>query len=325
MKNFRIATGGIVAALIYVFVAGLVAADAQSLPSTSRTVRKSPPAPSFEAVSVKPCKPTDTGGARGGGGLKPNSFTPGRLTLRCTTVADLVHIAYVSFAGGRFNPLSSVPVRGGPAWIHSDPYAVEATILGDPDRGTVGGPMLRALLEERFHLKIRRVTSQIPVYALTVAKSGLKMPRFREGTCVPVDLVKLVSQYPPAPLPALPAGLKYCPAARATMKGPNVTQEFHGTTVEAFIKFALRDMDRPVIDKTGLAGLFDIHLVFAPDETSDPTLRRGGTLEPDEPSDEPAGPSIFTALERQLGLKLIPAQGTSESLVVDQVERPSAN
>lgn len=295
-------------------------APASQPPTTAR--------PKFDVASIKPCRAEDIGGGRGGkgGGLKPNSFTPGRLALNCTTVADLIHLAYVSFASGRFNPLSSVPIEGGPAWINSELYTIEASAEGDPGPGTVGGPMLRELLEDRFHLKIRRETKEIPVYELTVAKGGLKMPRFKEGTCVPVDMVKFVAQYPPAgPLPAPPSGLKYCPGARSTMKGPNVTQDFQGSTLDTFIKFFLRDMDRPVIDKTGLTGLFDIHLVFAPDETSDPTLRRGGALEPNEPSDDPAGPSIFTALEQQLGLKLVPAKGTRELIVIDSVERPSEN
>jgi uncharacterized protein (TIGR03435 family) len=185
--------------------------------------------------------------------------------------------------------------------------------------------MLQTLLEDRFQLKIHRETREVPVYELTVAKGGLRMHRFKEGTCDPVDLVKFVSQYPPSPsLPDAPPGQKYC-RARGTMSGPNVTEDYQGTTLDAYIKFALRGLDRPVVDKTGLTGLFDIHLVYAPDETSSRTLRDGGQLEPDEPSNEPAGPSIFTALEQQLGLKIVPAKGSGELFVIDSVERPSEN
>ncbi len=104
-----------------------------------------------------------------------------------------------------------------------------------------------------------------------------------------------------------------------------MTENFEGSTLDEFCKFALRGMDRPVIDKTGLIGLFNIHLTYAPDESSDRTLRNHGTLEPDEPSDDPAGASIFTAIQQQLGLKLEAAKGPGSFLVIDSVQRPTEN
>ncbi len=244
--------------------------------------------PKFEVASIKPCK-ADTmpeGNGRGGG-MKPNSFSPGRLALSCTTVKDMVGIAYGSFASGRFDPFSSPSIEGGPAWINSDPYTIEAKAAGTPNEGTVAGVMLQTLLEDRFQLKIHRETRDVPVYELTVAKGGLKMPRFKEGSCAPIDVVKFVSQYPPSQsLPEAPAGLQYC-RQRGTMSGPNVTEDYQATTLDTFIKFALRRLDRRVVDKTGLTGLFEIRLTYAPDETS------GGQPEPDEHSNDPAGPSIL--------------------------------
>ena len=261
-----------------------------------------------------------------GGGLKPTSLTPGRVSLNCTTVKDLVHIAYVSFASGHFNPLSTVPIEGGPAWINSDLYAIEAKTEGipTPNAGTVGGAMLQTLLEDRFKLKIHREARGVPVYELTVAKGGLKMRRFQEGTCAPVDLVKWASNYPPLPsLPDPPPGLKHCPN-NAPLNGPNIVVDSQGMSFEDFRAFVLRYMDRPVVDKTGLTGRFDIRLEYLPDEASSSTIRDGGSFV-DGPSDVPPGPSIFTALEGQLGLKLAPGKGSSEFLVIDSVERPSEN
>ena len=276
--------------------------------------------PKFELASIKPCKADMVPQGRGGG-LKPTSLTPGRMSLNCTTVKDLVHIAYVSFANGHFNPLSSVPIEGGPGWINSDLYAIEAKTEGTPapNEGTVGGAMLQTLLEDRFNLKIRRETREVPVYELTVAKGGLKMQRFQEGTCAPVDLVKFVSQYPPAPsLPPAPPGLKRCPN-NAPLNGPNIVWASQGMSFEDFRIFVLRSMDRPVIDKTGLTGRFDVRLEYLPDAASSSTIRDGGSFN-DGPSDVPPGPSIFTALEQQLGLKLAPAKGSGEFLVIDSVE-----
>jgi uncharacterized protein (TIGR03435 family) len=86
-------------------------------------------------------------------------------------------------------------------------------------------------------------------------------------------------------------------------------------------------VDRPVIDKTGLTGLFDVHLEFAPDDAMSgpgPVLLNG-VDRPGVPSTDPTGPSIFTALQEQLGLKLSPAKGPVEVIVIDRAEKPSAN
>jgi uncharacterized protein (TIGR03435 family) len=86
-------------------------------------------------------------------------------------------------------------------------------------------------------------------------------------------------------------------------------------------------VDRPVIDKTGLAGRFDAHLEFAPDIPAPGTVLLNGAQVPDLPAPpiDPAGPSIFTALEEQLGLKLTRAKDPLEVIVIDHAERPSAN
>ena len=87
-------------------------------------------------------------------------------------------------------------------------------------------------------------------------------------------------------------------------------------SIDAFIKFFLSKLDRPVIDKTGLTGLFDFHLEYTPDQASTDGVAMPADL---------AGSSIFTAVQQQLGLKLTRAKGPGEYLVIDHVERPSAN
>jgi len=84
-----------------------------------------------------------------------------------------------------------------------------------------------------------------------------------------------------------------------------------GMKFDDFCKIFLGHLDRPVTNKTGITGRFDFHLEYARDGAA--------------PSDEPPGPSIFTAVQEQLGLKLTPAKGPGEFIVIDHVERPSEN
>jgi uncharacterized protein (TIGR03435 family) len=225
-------------------------------------------------------------------------------------------------------------VEGGPAWIHSARYQIEAKADGPQSQGMMQGPMLQALLEDRFKLKIRREARDVPAYALRVAKGGPKLHPFQEGSCTPLDL-KILEQFPPTRFPELPPGESYCGGAdpdggrwvfaTGRMKGPNVTLEARALSIDEFIKHSLgHNLDRPVINQTGIAGRFDYHLEFAPDETvAEP--RDDGPGAPGATPSEAAGPSIFTALQRQLGLKLEPARARGEFLVIERVERPSGN
>jgi uncharacterized protein (TIGR03435 family) len=131
--------------------------------------------PKFEVVSVKPCKAGDGGGG-GRKGASDGSPSPGRLELTCRTVIDLVQIAYIQYADGKLKPPGRhVPISGGPPWIDSGRYSIDAKAEGIPGQNVMRGPMLQALLEDRFQLKIHRETREVPVYALTVAKGGLKL------------------------------------------------------------------------------------------------------------------------------------------------------
>lgn len=266
------------------------------------------PQAKFEVAAIKPCKSEVVPeGARGGG---RESLSPGRLNLECRTVKGLIQMAYVLFANGHVNPRALVPVEGGAAWINSERYTIDAKTEGTPSHGTMHGPMLQALLEDRFHLQIHRETREIPVYLLTVAKGGLKLKPFQPGSCTPIDFDFFFSKFPPPDLPELPAGQKYC-LNRGTSKGLNNLVEAEGMSLDAFAQAYLGGLDRPVINKTGIAGLFDFRLEFAPDEAA---------------SDDPAGaPSMFTALQQQLGLRLETGKGPGEFLVIDRVERPSGN
>ena len=217
----------------------------------------------------------------------------------------LIRQAYLNFAGGHMNPRNTTPVDGGPSWVNSDRYQISAKAEGTPGMEMMRGPMLQALLEDRFKLKIRREIREVPVYALTVTKSGPKLNPFTEGSCTPLPVT--------FPVPAPEPGQRFCKAMVA-LRPPAVNVE---GTLAAFSKLLNLVLDRPVIDRTGITGKFDIHLEFTPD-SSTPRLAA--------PSDEAAAaPFIFTAIQEQLGLKLVPAKGPGEFLVIDHVERPSGN
>ena len=285
-----------------------ILASAQSAAQSGLATR-----PKFVVASIKPCRdgsfaPNKKGGRGGGGDL-----SPGTLHLDCSTVMDLITGAYVLFANGHVNPRSRVPVEGGPAWINSVRYQIDAKADGARGQGMMRGPMLQTLLEDRFKLKMHHESREVPVYALTVAKGGLKLHSFQEGSCIPRDFTVL-EQFPPQPFPELPPGQKYC-GIGGTEKGANVTLDATAMSIDNFIKYSLPGLDRPVVNKTGITGLFDFHLEFAPDQVQ-------GTG--DTPA-EVAGPSIFTALERQLGLKPELAKAPGDFLIIDHVERPSAN
>lgn len=254
----------------------------------------------FEVASIRP-------GCDGRGSRFPRP-APGRLNL-CQTLEAYIRSAYEWNKNGRttggWHTLDAddsrdAPILGGPRWINSDVYEIDAKAEGTPSMAIMMGPMLQALLEDRFKLKIRREPREIPVYALKVAKGGFKLKPLKEGSCATIE----------APL-GIPVPVR-CGVFIEPRRG---ALYFHGVSMDLFAMDL--SIDRPVIDRTGIAGIYDFRLDYTPDEVA-PTPP-GASL------DDPTGPSIFTAVEQQLGLKLEPAKGPGESLVIDHVERPSEN
>jgi uncharacterized protein (TIGR03435 family) len=207
----------------------------------------------------------------------------------------------IHFIGVRFKSLVSIAygvrpfqVIGGPGWIDTDGYEIDARPPIDSanpaDPATLSreqrkvGERLRGLLADRFRLTVHRETREQPVYALVVAKGGSKL---RE----PAD------------------------------KSQNFIRGGHGTIVGQSVGLRLlvlnlsNQLDRQVIDKTGLTGSYDFELKWTPDTGPDGSP---------PPSDTDA-PSLFTALSDQLGLRLESTKGPVEVWVIDGVQRPSLN
>jgi uncharacterized protein (TIGR03435 family) len=356
-KQFLLVAAG-TAALLSPFMIGIVmglghapVAHAQSSAQQSPTA----PTPKFDVASIKPCQPGDGPGRSGkgemgaSGPVNPNlpegvggvfRTNPGRLDVTCAGMLTLIGSAYVY----NDNPLLNNPrnardesekIQGVPKWALATRYTIHAE-TGDPvangstdsapGQGAVRppasmllyGPMLQRLLEDRFQLKIRRVQEQAPMYALTVAKGGLKVKPIQDGDCEPA----------PPGLGRKRKGVDdkpYCGSLGTLIHGPNRTLIAGGVTMQRFaLALAMQAMDRNVIDRTGISGSFLIRLEYAPDEN---TRCRGPVAfcAPDTNSDLPPGAAVFTALEQQLGLKLEPIKGPQEHLVVDRLERPSEN
>jgi bla regulator protein BlaR1 len=266
-------------------------------------------APKFEVVSIKPCQlppqmPGDMYPPRG-------NSSPGRLGTGCFPLLDehgmgLIRGAYAS------DPFT--PINGGPSWIHSAFYEIDARAEGNPSVRMMRGPMMQVLLEERFQLKIHHQTTEGPVYLLRVARGGPKLHSFTEGSCTPY------SAYPTSPLQP---GQEYCRSNISALSPASV--EAQGATLDGFSKLLLPVLHRPVIDKTGITGRFDMRVEFSREGTemaAMPLMRDGVPI----PASDPTGiPSIFTALQEQLGLRLEPAKGPVEVFVIDRIERPAEN
>jgi uncharacterized protein (TIGR03435 family) len=161
--------------------------------------------------------------------------------------------------------------------------------------------MMQTLLEDRFKLKIHRETREGPVYELALGKGSPKLKPLQDGSCTPAVIG--------GPLPLLPDGGQRC----KFMVSPRGKVDIEGGTLLMLASMLGMVLDRPVIDKTGTTRNFEIHLAFSPEDSAAP-----GAPAPD-------APGIFQAIQEQLGLRLVPAKGPVDVLVIDHIERPSEN
>jgi len=223
------------------------------------------------------------------------------------------------------------PIEKAPAWTSSDLYTIEARAEGAPGQPVMLGPMMQSLLEDRFHLKLHRETRSGPAYELTVAKGGSRLKN-NNGTCS-VDLPSAAVPRDPAtgrPVPGFSSGRVSPPSQPGVpcrlrlnlTNGPNQLFIASAITMDQFCSYLSRVTSHAIIDNTEVTGKFDIRLEYLPDRTTPgPTA----VDQPDGPADIQPGASLFTAVEQQLGLKLVPVKGTRQAIVIDHIERPSGN
>ncbi len=290
------------------------------------------PVPNWDVVSVKPCQgrasavPRGRGGAGGG---PPASFSPERMTLNCQPLIRYIQDAYLLFPNSQ-PPASrgvamSTPIEGLPDWASSERYLIEANSDTNATPEMMEGPMLQAILEVRFKLKLHHETREVPIYDLVVAKGGPKLTSFVEGSCVPSPRLPDIITVPPTRPPALPAGQRYC-SHGGGLTGPvptNVIIQADDVTMGEFCDgflVSVGEDDRHVVDKTGLTGKYSIHFEYAPTDASrQQKMVRGISV------GDPTAPDIFTAIQEQLGLKLAPGKGSGDFIVINHIEQPSPN
>jgi bla regulator protein BlaR1 len=288
----------------------------------------------FEVASIHNCDPMAVAPLREGGGLGITGPSPNRVIKNCVTVMSLLQDAYVIFDGGQNRSPRSIqmpPIEKAPAWVSSELYSIEAKAEGTPGQPAMLGPMMQSLLEDRFHLKLRRETRSGPAYELTVTKGGSKLKN-NDGTCS-VDVPSSAVSRDPATgssVSGFPAGRVSPPSEPGVpcrlmlnlRNGPNNLLVLSAGTLDGFCAYLSRVTGLPVIDKTELRGKFDLRLEFLPDQAT-PGAKAGDPSE--GPTDLQPGASLFTAVEQQLGLKLVPVKGTREVIVIDHIEKPSRN
>jgi uncharacterized protein (TIGR03435 family) len=259
--------------------------------------------PKFEAASVKPSTTTMFQMVR------PQ---PGRLTADASLKVIMLN-AY---------SLAPFQVQGLPAWAESDRYQIEAKAAGNATREQLF-LMLQSLLEDRFQLRVHRETKEMPVLELVAAKSGLKLPRPQEGSCTPspTDAPTPVAGGRMQPPSAGPPPKPYCGNMVVRLAAEGAQMAGGQVRMAELARMLSMAMGRAVIDRTGYTDSFDAQVDFLPDQST-------SSLPPPPPGSPPLDnpkPSITTAIQEQLGLRLQSGKGPVDLLVVDRVERPSAN
>ena len=261
--------------------------------------------PAFQVASIK--RNTDTAFR----GMGVRALPGGRLVTQNAPVMMLIQNAYT---------VQAYQVVGGAAWINSEGYDIEAKPEGSVDRKQMW-LMLQTLLADRFKLVLHHDTRELPIYALTVTKGGLKQLPPKDGGCAPLSSD---APAPPPPAPGQPGACGHV----AVMGSPSgLRMEGSKVPMAEFIRTLAMIMGRPVLDKTEFTREFEVRLDFAPDETTMGLPGSGGPAVPGGPQlpTDSDRPSISAALQEQLGLKLVATKGPVEVLVIDHVERPAAN
>jgi uncharacterized protein (TIGR03435 family) len=260
------------------------------------------PGDAFEVASIKP-------NPAGFAGPTQTQLHPGGRFVA-------TNIPVVLLIGQAFQ-VQGYRLVGGPHWLATDGFDIDAKADGElfPKGGQrpLEGP-LRALLADRFKLVVHSETRPWPIYALVVARSDGRLgPNLTRSSRTDCDAVQAAAQgRGGGPLPP-PAGGQAPPCGGMTGNGRFAVDSRTPAELAGMLSATL---NARVVDRTGLTGLFNAHLTWTPD-------RMPQQPDPDRPAIDPNGPSIFTAVQEQLGLKLESTTGPVEVLVIDRVERPT--
>ena len=293
----------------------------------------------FEAASVKPSAPAVSGRImvmmRGG----PGTPDPERINYTNVRLKDVVTNAF---------DVKEHQVSG-PDWLNSERFDITATMAPGTTKAQFH-VMLQKLLADRFKLTLHREKKELPAFVLTVGKKGPKMKQSEEEPAKKDDAPEPDEPLPPPGMgrggrgnmtlgkdgfPEMPAGRRAGPSFFIMQGKAKLTAE--RMTMAEFVDQIERFLNRPVVDQTELTGKYDFVLYFAPDMSAVMGVR-GGPGVPPPPGgggrgeiagggdDSETGPTIFVAVQEQLGLKLESQKATVDVLVVDHMEKaPTEN
>jgi uncharacterized protein (TIGR03435 family) len=281
----------------------LVAALAAPLGAQER------PSPTFDVASVKPNK---SGEARA-----RFSVPPGRLAITNAPLRDIIRTAYQT---------SDFQVVGLPTWAASERFDIEASTRSaqtSPGRPLILGPggppldvllMLRALLAERFQLRVHTEMRELPAYALVLARRDKRLGAELAPSTIDCEALAAAALANPnaPPKPPRPGQPPKC-----GMFGVPGRLEGWSATLTELAQMLTPLMDRVVINETSLPGGFDLKVTFTP-----PLLPQDPAPPATAQPLDASGPSLTTALEEQLGLKLNPTRRSLQVLAIDAVSRP---
>jgi uncharacterized protein (TIGR03435 family) len=249
----------------------------------------------FDVISIHPTKSTTT--TTSGGVEIERMFTrttPDGYSVENATLKYLIMEAY---------SVKWDSIVEGPDWIGATGYDIDAKVTPSADApppkltNSQRKQMIQSLLADRFKLIVHNETKDAPIYELQISKSGSKLPESTPGDTFAKGFKGIDDNPVPIGYPVL---LRF-----GHLFGQTVT-------IASLIDYMTSTLHRPIVDKTGLTGKYDLSLEWTPDNTPDNSPLAGG-------------PSLFTAIQEQLGLKLISTHGPVKTLVIDHVEPPSPN
>ena len=278
-----------------------IAANAQS----------QPPEPRFEVASVKPSK-------SGEQAVSNFPLGPGDVYVRnggYFSAHGFPFTIYLMFAYKIVGDRAQYPLQQLPDWAKGEPYDIDARLASDPGKDGMRAAV-RALLADRFGFAIHYEEREAPMLAFVLAHSGKTGPQLQahaEGSPCPTEEARVESEVVQGK-PALCNGIFPLPVSvpgRFRFGGRNVTLAFIADTFSG-------SFGRPMIDGTGLSGTFDFTIEFVQE-------RRGATQPDAQTQPDEAGPTFEEALRTQLGIKLQSTKGRMKVMVVDHIQRPSAN
>jgi bla regulator protein BlaR1 len=295
--NLTLARKFVLAAVGVAAIAGPLLFGAINSPLARARQQESTPLPSFEVASIK----LDDSGARGRMFQMPS---PGRLRTVNISAKQLVEFAY---------NIKDFQLSGGPSWIDGPGYAIDAKVddstlpefqkLTRREQNDQIKLMTRSLLADRFKLVVSHETKELPIFALVVAKGGPKL--------TPTKWVEPDSGTPPPSTP--PANAPHLMLSRDKITAVN--QPMSGL---ADLLALMPDLGgRMVVDQTGIKGNYDFEIHFTSEAPAKNPMESA-------PADDSA-PSIFTALEEQMGLKLDTTKGPVDTYTIEHIEQPSDN